>query len=109
VVTNKRRFDVLKIDDIYFFVPTGDFEDREAAEFFYQDYTCPTNITRSIEHVVWDGRSDAHGVFEYVGTTDEIDWPTGPHTPDELLKPAFPEAYTASPNPSLDTIGASQP
>jgi hypothetical protein len=39
-------------------------------EYFYNEHTCPTNWTREIEQIIFQGDTDPHGVFQFVSVVD---------------------------------------
>jgi len=39
-------------------------------EYYYNEHTCPTNWTRQIEQIIFDGDTDPHGVFQFVSVED---------------------------------------
>jgi hypothetical protein len=46
-------------------------EDYESHErYFYNEHTCPTNWTRGIVEIIFEGDHDPHGVFEFVSVVD---------------------------------------
>lgn len=42
----------------------------EHERYFYNEHTCPTNWTRQIEQIEFEGDRDPHGVFEFVSVED---------------------------------------
>jgi len=46
-------------------------EDYESNQrYFYDEHTCPTNWTREIVEIIFEGDHDPHGVFEFVSVVD---------------------------------------
>jgi ribosomal protein S27AE len=46
-------------------------EDYESHQrYFYDEHICPTNWTREIVEIIFDGDHDPHGVFEFVSVED---------------------------------------
>ncbi len=39
-------------------------------EYYYNEHTCPTNWTRQIEQIIFEGDTDPHGVFQFVSVED---------------------------------------
>ena len=54
--------------------PLSSEEDEETL-YFYEEHTCPTNITKDIEEIVdlTTERLDQHGMFEYIGSLPYIE------------------------------------
>ena len=50
-------------------------EEDEQTRYFYEEHTCPTNITRDIEEVVdlETEQLDQHGIFEYIGSLPYVE------------------------------------
>jgi len=47
---------------------TEDYRDHQ--QYFYDLHTCPTNWTRDIVQIEFEGDKDPHGVFEFVSVED---------------------------------------
>lgn len=45
-----------------------DYESHQ--QYFYDEHTCPTNWTREIVEIIFQGDHDPHGVFEFVSVVD---------------------------------------
>lgn len=57
----------VKITDPYDDHYSG-YDEDGCNRFFYEESTCPSNYLRETEEVFYNGQSDVHGLFEYVGT-----------------------------------------
>jgi hypothetical protein len=40
------------------------------SKYFYNEHTCPTNWTREIQQIIFEGNRDPHGVFEFVSVEE---------------------------------------
>lgn len=40
------------------------------SEYYYNEHTCPTNWTREIKQIIFEGDKDPHGVFKFVSVED---------------------------------------
>jgi hypothetical protein len=45
-----------------------DGKDTGNQEYFYNEHTCPSNITQDVVKVILENDTDPHGTFQYVGT-----------------------------------------
>lgn len=45
-------------------------EYEEHERYFYDEHTCPTNWTREIVEIIFQGDHDPHGIFEFVSVVD---------------------------------------
>ena len=62
---------ILHYKGLLFIVPN--IIDTDTAEYYYEEKTCPHDAISGCEAVVdlEDGDSDPHGIFEFVGLTDD--------------------------------------
>ncbi len=98
-----KRYDILRLDPqdkpIFFvveaFSPDGD---PSSTAFYYDENTCPTNIfVRGVEEIIVDGDTDRHGLFEFVRTTESLDFLERTHCPEDEWPKVIPEAFTKTP------------
>jgi len=41
--------------------------------YYFEEHTCPVNILRSAQNIIYDGDDDRHGLFEYIGSGKRIE------------------------------------
>lgn len=63
---------VLKLNTWRYTHSQNDTQEEYAShqQYFYDEHTCPTNWTRDIVQVIFQGDRDPHGVFEFVSVED---------------------------------------
>ena len=56
----------------------SDAGEDQGAGYYYEEHTCPTNVTQSILTFIQEDDADPHGIFRYVDRVDEkeSDWDT---------------------------------
>lgn len=91
-----KRYDILCLPPqdkpVYFVVEAFLPDDLETTEYHYEEGGCPSDHFHKLDTIIIDGDADPHGLFEYVRTTGEIEFPN-PHNPDIEWAKIVPEAF----------------
>lgn len=92
-----KRFDILCLPPqdkpVYFIVEAFSPDDQETTDYYYSEGSCPTNFIKRVQDIITDGDSDPHGLFEFVRTTEPLEFLDRAHSPDEEWSKIVPEAY----------------
>lgn len=92
-----KRFDVLRLDPqdkpIFFIVEAFDPDQQEASRYYYEEGSCPTNYISRVDTIIIDGDTDPHGLFEFMRSTEELEFKDRSHDPEAEWVKVVPEAF----------------
>jgi hypothetical protein len=93
-----KRYDILKLPPqekaVYFIVEAWCPDDQDTTTYHYEEGSCPCDFFHKLDTIIVDGDTDPHGLFEFVKTTDELDFmDRGSYCPPEEWPKVIPEAF----------------
>lgn len=68
----------------------------DGAAYFFDEHTCPTNWTGTIEMIVHEADGDPHGLFQYEESADIP--PTAGDELDDAIRACFPHLFVGKPD-----------
>lgn len=93
-----KRYDILRLPPqekaVYFVVEAFLPDDLETTEYHYEEGSCPSDFFHRLEKIITDGDTDPHGLFEFVRTTEPLEFIEQAHYPDMEWPKVLPEAFS---------------